>query len=97
MKAPGEFTWTCDTGYKHPRGWRQRLAFALRRLASRLDGRWTLAVRIDSDPPLTPTQQHQCILAGVKAMHRAVHGEVQLEAQDELLSHLLPRLWERTR
>lgn len=60
--------------------WRERLGNALRRLAGRIDGRWSLGIEIVTQPPIGITSQGECLFQGYAAMSRAIRSETEAEA-----------------
>ncbi len=78
-------------------GLRRRIGNALRSLATRIDGRHSLAFEIQSDPPLTAQQQHECVRHSFKALSAAVAAECAEEALEGALREAKPRLYETAR
>ena len=75
-------------------GLRRKIGNALRSLATRFDGRHSLAFEIQSDPPLTAQQQHECVRHSFKALSAAVAAECAEEALEDALREAKPRLYE---
>lgn len=94
LKQPYDWSFKVYTR-KHPgNGWRQYLAFALRRLAQRIDGRAEFVLAIDSTPRLAVDQLALCIDRGFKAMEEAVVQEVRSEAIELAMRRYAPHLYE---
>ena len=71
-------------------GWRQRVGNALRILAWWIDGRFTLAVSIDTTPPLPAKQRLACLDQAHPAIERAVESELRIEVLERLMRQHLP-------
>lgn len=78
----------------HGKGWRQRLAWLLRRAAQRVDGLGEFVLAIDSTPRLSAEQLAVCIERGFKAMEQAVELEVRAEAHEVAMRRAAPHLYE---
>ena len=94
--------WRVDVEYRthfrvnSPRGWRQRVAHVLMRLAARVDpDRWHVAVELEAWPPLARGQQRECVKAGLEAMRTGFVSEVEAEAGEVALREARPDLVDR--
>lgn len=81
--------WRYAVEVNKARGARDRLGAWLRTLAGAIDGRTTLAVRIDTTPALTRAEQVACIEAGIGHMTWAVRDTVQAAACEAVLDRIL--------
>lgn len=73
--------------------WRDRMGNLLRRVATRIDGRHSIAVAIHSDPPLSPAQHQQCLQQAAVAIDRAVEIECRHELTEIAMRELCPQLF----
>ena len=74
-------------------GWRGRLAERLRVWASKLDGRWSLALRIDTTPPLSLAQQREVIHVMFEAGYDGAMDTARAEAFELALRQVAPALY----
>lgn len=75
------------------RDWRDRLGNWLRQVAWRIDGRTTLALRFESQPPMSLRSRHDVVKAGFEAMVRGMREEVRCESIERLAERELPGVW----
>lgn len=94
LKQPYDWSFQVYTRKQPGKGWRQRLAFALRRLAQRIDGLAEFVLVIDTSPRLATDQLAMCIERGFKAMEEAVVQEVRSEAIELAMRRYAPHLYE---
>lgn len=78
-----------------PRTWREHLAQLARKVADRLDGRQSLALEMASSPAVPPAIQDRCVVLGVDLMFRLLSDSARAEAQEQMLRHSRPHLYER--
>lgn len=71
---------------------RDSLGKLLRRFADKIDGRRTLAWRLDSDPALTDDEHVECLLAGARLAQNSMIALVKERANDEAMRHIYPGL-----
>jgi hypothetical protein len=64
---------------------REWLGAALRSLACRVDGRLSLAIDIDTSPPISSQQKIECIKFGFGQMKIAIEDTVRAEATERIL------------
>lgn len=69
-------------------GWRAYLGNRLRSLAWWIDGRITLAISVESDPPLAAEQKIECIAQALAAIERAASAEVIDHIRRKQVPHL---------
>jgi len=77
----------------HVPTWRERLATVLRNWAQRIDGQVSLAVTVQTTPPISPAQRVECWRQAVQAWDRALHDTTHAEACEQELRRALPHLW----
>ena len=68
---------------------REKVGAVLRRLAWRIDGRLTLAIAIESTPPLGLEQQIECVRFGLGQLQFAVADTVRTAAEERVLEALM--------
>jgi hypothetical protein len=66
----------------------------LRDTADMLDGRCTLAVDMDSDPPVPVSVQTEVLHKGLQHMTRLLKDEVEQECRERLLKKAVPHLFD---
>ncbi len=66
-------------------GWREKLGAALRALAQRIDGRLSLAIAIETAPPISAADRVACVKHGLGAMEWAVEEATRLECIENVL------------
>lgn len=88
------FHWRFTCNSDEPDRWLDRIGTALRRCAQRIDGRTSLAMRIDSQPPLPRAAQAAIIRDAVSRIHVVVAEASRAEACELLLAQLRPDLVE---
>lgn len=76
-----------------PQTLRQRLAHHLRHMAQRLDGRWTLAIYLETVPRLGEKERSEIIRAGVHHMGLLADLLVDMEADEWVLRNSAPWLF----
>jgi len=64
---------------------REKIGAALRSLAYRIDGRLSLAIDIESTPPLSLEQKVECIQFANRQMKMAVADTVKTAAEERVL------------
>lgn len=74
-------------------GWRLNLGNLLRRVATRLDGRRSLAIDIRTAPALSSQQADQCIEQAVRCLSKAVATETHHELGEQVLQWRFPELY----
>mgnify|MGYP000179455625 CR=1 FL=1 len=77
------------------KSWRDWLGNCLRSIASRIDHRESLGVRIESVPELPIKTKRECITFGFQQMKFALHSEVQALGQEQVLQEAMPELYEK--
>jgi len=77
-----------------PRHWRDRLGQWLREWAELLDGRRTLAVEMDSDPPVPIEVQTDVLRKGLDHMTRMFKDAVADECTERLLKKAAPHVFD---
>jgi hypothetical protein len=80
-----------------PRHWRDRLGQWLREWAELIDGRRTLAVDMDSDPPVPIEVQTDVLRKGLEHMTRLYKDAVADECAERLLKKALPHVFDAER
>ena len=86
-------TWWWVIRVNSPRGWRQRIAHWLHGLAVRIDNRWSIAVEVESDPPIGTAAQAAVIKAGMKHAERLLSNEVETAACERVMRAHMPHLF----
>ena len=76
-----------------PRGWRQRLAQWLCRMAARLDGRFVMAVEVTTRPALSRVYVSQALGVGLDVSKRLVVEAVEASVIDRLMPEINPELY----
>lgn len=64
---------------------RQRFAHALRMLASTIDGRLSLAIDIETKPPLSTSEKCECVAFGLGQIKKAVEASTRTAAEELIL------------
>lgn len=64
---------------------RERIGAGLRSLASRIDGRLSLAIQIESTPPLSLAQKVECITFATRQLRAAIADTVKTAAEERIL------------
>ena len=77
-----------------PRHWRDRLGQWLREWAELIDGRRTLAVDMDSDPPVPIEVQTDVLRKGLEHMTRLYKNAVAYECAERLLKKAAPHVFD---
>lgn len=72
---------------------RQRIGAALRKLASRIDKRISLAVEIQTSPGIDPQKVVACVKRALDDLERYVRNEVEAECEEAVLRKMYPRLF----
>lgn len=73
--------------------WRERVGNWLRRLAGKVDGRSTMALRLTTTPPLDRATRAEIFRQGFAQMDRSVRASCTLAAQEQLLRIEMPHLF----
>ncbi len=73
--------------------WRERLAGLLRRAATRLDGKTTLALDIRCEPPVPQAVRDDVIRQGVAHMQWCLLDAAAEEARESVLREVMPFLF----
>lgn len=84
------YTFQCNS---RPKNWRERIAKWLRIYAQKLDGQYSLAVQMDSEPPLPRITQNQIIIVGLEHMERMFKEAVSSECMERLYKRALPQMF----
>lgn len=79
------------------RGWRDRVGSFLRILATRIDGRRALAIRIKTSSPLSEKTKQKIISRGLDHMSELVEGELRMDALEAVMRERRPELWSNDR
>lgn len=90
-KDPSTWWWVFRVNL--PRGWRQHVGQWLRRLAARIDGRWSLAIEVRTDPPIDSVTTRAVIRAGMKHAERLLTNETEAAACDRVMRARMPDLF----
>lgn len=77
-----------------PHSLRDQIGSWLRMLAQRIDGRYALAMRINSNPPLSSDARNDVMLKGVEHMFRLFKQSVIDECKEKVLPDVRPDLFE---
>jgi hypothetical protein len=77
-----------------PRHWRDRLGQWLREWAELLDGRRTLAIDMNSDPPVPVSVQTDVLRKGVEHMTRCLKDAAGNECMEQLLKKAQPHVFD---
>lgn len=80
-----------------PRTWRERLAHRLHVLAERIDGRVSIAVTVESTPPLSKPQVQAAVSSTFKGLCLAIDSTVHADALEGLMKHYRPDLYQDQR
>lgn len=78
---------------ENPECWRERLAWFFRRLAGRLDGRDSFALRFASDPVISKQYRNVCIERGMEVSFELMIESVRYGSLDRRLQEEMPHLW----
>lgn len=73
--------------------WQHRIGWALRRLATWVDRRISLAVHIETTPRVPPQVLAACVKRSLGDMERYIVDAVQTEACEQLLRFSQPELY----
>ena len=65
----------------------------MRRLASLIDGRLSIAWEIDTNPPLSVSTKVACVRQGLKFADRLIAEEVRAMAEERVLRASCPELF----
>lgn len=87
------YTWGIHCN--RPRGWRQRVGQALVRLAGWIDGRWYLAVNVNTKPALPNREISQCLWAGLEHASKLIGDSALTARLEEVLRQAHPDLYEQ--
>lgn len=68
---------------------RQRVCHLLRALASRIDGRLSLAIDIQTKPPISDRSKLECVAFGLGQIKWAIEETTRSTAQDLVLDYVL--------
>lgn len=68
---------------------REKVGMVLRDIATRVDGRSSVAIDITTTPPLSDADQLQCIKAGFKTIQFALEETTRTEAVERILDVLM--------
>jgi len=74
--------------------WKQRVAAKLRDLADRVDGRESLALRMESNPPLPESVKAECVHAGLLHLAQCVEASLIAEVNERRMQRALPHLYD---
>lgn len=77
------------------RNLKEHLAYWLRRMAQRLDGRLTLALEWKSNPQLSSQEWSACVVHGIDRMRESAKQVLFAAAVDERTSEVFPELHEK--
>lgn len=93
MKHTASYTYKlhCNARSRH---WRDRLGQWLRETAELLDGRRTLAVGMDSDPPVPVEVQTDVLRKGLEHTARLYKDAVADECVERLLKKAVPHVFD---
>lgn len=96
MKHQASYSYKLHFNAK-PRHWRARLGQWLRELADLLNGRRTLAVDMDSDPPVAMEVQTDVLRKGLEHMTRLFKDAVAAQCAEQLLKKAVPHVFDTQR
>lgn len=68
---------------------RQRFALWLRYLAARIDQRVSLAIDIQTTPPLTAAEKSECLVFGIGKVKFAVEQTTRSKAEERCLDYVM--------
>lgn len=92
---------TCRTSWQTrysvnspPRSFRELMGATLRRLADRLDGRVSLAVRLTTTPDIGGRRRAACLRKGMEHAIRLADDEAKERATESAMRELNPELFE---
>lgn len=88
-----EWTMRCN----QPRGWRQRVASFLVRIAERIDGRWYQVTEVETVPRLDPREIARALRLGQLHAQRLIAESAQQAACEKLMRMNRPELFEEGR
>lgn len=77
------YRWKCRVNVSQSR--RERIGDWLRKLATRIDRRYSLAIAIEATPAISRRDEILCIKHGVDKMLWAVNATVEAQAEEVLL------------
>lgn len=77
-----------------PQNWREKLAAYLRKLAGRVDGRVTAAIKISTHPDIGRQNKARCINKGFEHAQRMIEGEVKIVALERAMRLHMPQLYD---
>lgn len=75
-------------------GWRETVGMLLRKLAQRIDGRYSLAIRLQSLPPVPAQTRMDIIHKGLDRMQELLVEEAEAETIEAGMRVLHPDLYE---
>lgn len=93
MSGVIERKWSYRVRVNANRTLRQRIGAALRKLASRIDKRISLAVEIQTSPGIDPQKVVACVKRALDDLERYVRNEVEAECEEAVLRKMYPRLF----
>lgn len=64
---------------------KERIGAFLRDLATRIDGRWSLAIRIETAPKISLSEEVACVKHGLAAMEFAIEDSARVAACEALM------------
>lgn len=73
---------------------RERIGNFIRSMASRIDGRVSVAITIESDPELPMLDKVMCVEHGLKHASRLFEKAVRLKCVDNKMPEVTPNLFE---
>ncbi len=78
------YRWKCRVNTSQSR--RERIGDWLRKLATRIDRRFSLAIAIEATPAISRHDEINCIRFGIDKMLWAVNATVEAQAEEVLLT-----------
>lgn len=73
----------------HLRTRRQRIGHWLRNLATKIDGRISLAIELESTPAISTLEKVECVKFGLGKIEWALRETVIVQAQENVLAEII--------
>ena len=89
-RVAARFVFACN---EKPQTLAQRVAVVLRDIADRLDGRESLAIRLQSTPPLTQRAKAECVHEGLLHLARCAEASLWEEVTERRMHAMHPYLF----
>lgn len=93
MSKAGTWSWRFRANGA-PKNLGERCGNVLRGIADKVDGRISVAIKIETTPKLDYKRVASCIESGFKTIEQSLEHEVVLDATEDVLEVLHPELFE---